>query len=95
MKAEIVALKERRRYLSEAVHDRTVEIDAALLSLRGLHDAISQVSAEFEKLEQAMNDKDAEPIGSNIHDVTAQLEEFRVCILRVFMMEILHMCISL
>ena len=78
LQEKLAALEGRGDELASKAGDRTAEIEAALLALQGLHDAVNKATSDLDQLEQEMTDQEEEPIGEDMNTVHAQLDKLNV-----------------
>lgn len=63
--------------------ERIVDVEASILALRGLQDAVSEMRSNVDALNERMRESEQEPISSDLPGVRAQLDIVKVRIIGV------------
>ena len=64
--------------LQYQTNERIVDVEAAILALRGLQDAVSEMSANIQTIDSKLRESEAEVISSDLPGVRAQLDIVKV-----------------
>lgn len=79
LQSSLTQMRSQREELRKAEHNWEVEIQASLLSLRGLKDAVRDLRQMVEETDQHLVKMEAEPTKTSLEDVQAQLGVVSVC----------------